>query len=214
MWRPPSTSWCYCPIYVHNVADSPLEDLRHLAALSALVTTVPPEQRPLIEPIITDLQARIGPSVPKRRAAALLDISVQALDLWIKQGRIETHRALGAHRTAIDTAGLIWTANQIPPGTTRPGRLVDRARARERQRAEFWRFNEHVARRDIRATRRLPLLERVQQIDELNRGLVFLSEAARAKPQIGERPRTGIEQSIRVTPVASGWGLANYWLWM
>ncbi len=186
MWHPPSTSWCYYPFYVHNVATNPLEDLRHLAALSALVTTVPPEQRPLIEPIITDLQARIGPSVPKRRAAALLDISVQALDLWIKQGRIETQRAPGAHRTAIDTAGLIWTANQIPPGTTRPGRLVDRARARERQRAEFWRFNEHVARRDIRETRCLPLLERVQQIDQLNGGLALISEVARANPQADE----------------------------
>ncbi len=178
---------------MHNIAANPLEDLRHLAALSALVTTVPPEQRPLIEPIITDLQARIGPSVPKRRAAALLDISVQALDLWIKQGRIETQRAPGAHRTAIETAGLIWTANQIPPGTTRPGRLVDRARARERQRAEFWRFHEHVARRDIRETRCLPLLERVQQIDELNGGLALISEVARTKPQIGERLRAGIE---------------------
>ncbi len=65
--------------------------------------------------------------------------------------------------------------------------------AESRPRTEFWRFNEHVARRDIRETRCLPLLERVQQIDALNSGLAFMSEVARAKPQIGERLRAGIE---------------------
>ncbi len=183
MWHPPSTSWCYYPFYVHNVATNPLEDLRHLAALSALVTTVPPEQRPLIEPIITDLQARIGPSVPKRRAAALLDISVQALDLWIKQGRIETQRAPGAHRTAIDTAGLIWTANQIPPGTTRPGRFVDRALTRRRRQQEFWRFNEAAAIADTRAIAGLAFERRVEHIDALN---ASLAEVANMRL----RPRT------------------------
>jgi hypothetical protein len=144
-------------------ADAELQDLRHLVALAGLTPTLQGPGRDVVDAMIADLMERVGPAVPKRRAAAVLRLSTQALDEWLRRGRIAAAPLPNGTRTGVDTADLVWTANQIPPGTTRPGRLVDRAR----RRAEFWRFNEAVTAREGREFAALPFAERVAQLDAL-----------------------------------------------
>lgn len=159
----------YHPICMKkSAADRSLEDLRHVVSLSALAPSLHGAQRIEIDRVITELTERIGPVVPKRRAAAILNISVQALDEWIRRGRLESVRTTGAARAGIDTAELIRTAHMIPPGTARPGRVVDRAQELARRHEEFWRFNEAVALTDIREFSTLGFDEQVRQIDALN----------------------------------------------
>ena len=155
-------------------SDAALDDLRHLVALTALAPQLTGAQRTAIDRIIADLTERIGPVVPKRRAAAILGISAQALAEWIRRGRLEEVRPTGAARAGLDTATLIWTANQIPTGTTRPGRVVDRAQEVARQREEFWRFNEAVTLRDVRAFARLPFDEQLRHMDGLNASMATM----------------------------------------
>ena len=155
-----------------NAPDTALEDLRHLATLRSLAAELPNASRRALEPIITDLTTRIGPIVPKRRAAALLGISVQTLDLWIQRDRIKARRAEGSTRTGIDTDSLVWTANQITPDTPRPGRAVDLAR----KHAAFWRFNEAVPAAEGRAFAALPFATRIEHLDALNASLTELNE--------------------------------------
>ena len=157
---------------MNKTPDTSLEDLRHLATLRSLASELPHANRRALDPVITDLTARIGPIVPKRRAAALLGISVQALDLWIQRDRIKARRAEGATRTGIDTDSLVWTANQITPDTPRPGRVVDLAL----KHAAFWRFNEAVTAADGRAFAALPFATRIEQLDALNASMAELDE--------------------------------------
>ena len=121
-------------------ADLALENLRHLVTLTSIAPSLRGPQRVAIDRMITDLTERVGPVVPKRRAAAILNISTQALDTWLKRGRLQVAQTSQGSRVGVDTAALVWTANQIPAGTARPGRVVDRARELTRRREEFWRF--------------------------------------------------------------------------
>lgn len=142
-----------------------LEDLRHLVTLTALAPSLSGAQRVAVDRMIADLTERVGPVVPKRRAAAILDISAQALEAWVRRGRLPVVQPPQGSRPGIDTATLIWTANQIPAGTARPGRVVDRALEIARRRKEFWRFNEAASIADGQAFAALPFAERVAQLD-------------------------------------------------
>ncbi len=152
--------------------DLALENLRHLVTLTSIAPSLSGAQRVAIDRMITDLTERVGPVVPKRRAAAILNISTQALDTWLKRGRLQVAQTSQGSRVGVDTAALVWTANQIPAGTARPGRVVDRAREIARRREEFWRFNEAAERADVRAFADLPFSEQVRQIDALNASMV------------------------------------------
>ena len=143
-----------------------------MATLRSLASELPHANRRALDPVITALTARIGPIVPKRRAAALLGISVQALDLWIQRDRIKARRSEGATRTGIDTDSLVWTSNQITPNMPRPGRVVDLAL----KRAAFWRLNEAVTAADGRAFAALPFATRIEQLDALNASMAELDE--------------------------------------
>jgi hypothetical protein len=46
-----------------------------------------PEERRRLERVIRELRREIGVGVPKRRAARLLGVSVQALEPWVAGGR-------------------------------------------------------------------------------------------------------------------------------
>ena len=146
-------------------ADLALEDLRHLITLTALAPSLSGAQRVAIDRMIAELTERVGPVVPKRRAAAILDISAQALEAWVKRGRLHVVQPPRGSRVGIDTAALIWTANQIPAGTARPGRVVDRARELTRRREEFWRFNEAASVAEGQAFATLSFAERIVQLD-------------------------------------------------
>ena len=146
-------------------ADLALENLRHLVTLTSIAPSLSGAQRVAIDRMITDLTERVGPVVPKRRAAAILNISTQALDTWLKRGRLQVAQTSQGSRVGVDTAALVWTANQIPVGTARPGRVVDRALEVARQREEFWRFNEAASVAEGQAFATLPFAERIVQLD-------------------------------------------------
>jgi hypothetical protein len=74
----------------------------------------------------------IGPGVPKRRAAALLGISVTALERWIRHGRLPVVRRPGG-REEIDARALLDVFTEVrrlrgEEGAS--GRVVGRALAR------------------------------------------------------------------------------------
>lgn len=60
-----------------------------------------------------ELRREIGFSVPKTRAAALLGVSVAALDRWIAAGRLPTVRKPGAAREEVDADAVIELALQV-----------------------------------------------------------------------------------------------------
>ena len=74
----------------------------------------------------------IGPGVPKRRAAALLGVSVTALQRWIRQGRLPVVRRPGG-REEIEARALLDVVTEVrrlrdEEGVS--GRVVGRALAR------------------------------------------------------------------------------------
>lgn len=54
----------------------------------------------------------VGPSVPKRRAAALLGISVTALQRWIRSGRLPVVRRAGG-REEVDAGALLDLLEEV-----------------------------------------------------------------------------------------------------
>lgn len=54
----------------------------------------------------------VGPSVPKRRAAALLGISVTALQRWVRSGRLPVVRRPGG-REEIDAGALLDVVEEV-----------------------------------------------------------------------------------------------------
>lgn len=70
------------------------------------------EQRRL-KRVLRDLRREIGVSVPKRRAAGILGVSVTALDKWIALGRLPTVRRPGSSRAEIDTDALLDLAEEV-----------------------------------------------------------------------------------------------------
>jgi len=168
--------------------DATLDDLRHLVALSVLAPRLSGDDRDAVDGIVGDLAVRIGPAVSKRRAAAVLDISVPALDEWIRRGRVEVTTAPGA-RAGVDTASLVRTAALVPPGASRPGRAVDRALAEQRRRAEFWRLNEAVTAAEGRAFAALPFAERIAQLERHYKTIGALA-SVRRRPRADAPPPT------------------------
>lgn len=173
--------------------DATLDDLRHLVALSVLSPRLAGPDRDAVDRIIRDLSVRIGPVVSKRRAAAVLGISVPALDEWIRRGRVEV-TATQAARAGVDTASLIRTAALVPPGASRPGRAVDRALEEQRRRQEVWRRNEAVTAAEGRAFAALPFAERIAQLERHYKTIGVLASVRR-------RPRVDVQRS---TEAATG----------
>ncbi|HZQ16478.1 MAG TPA: hypothetical protein VFA82_06860 [Gaiellaceae bacterium] len=66
-----------------------------------------PETRRRLGPVIREVRLGLPAGVPKRRAAAMLGISVQALDRWIGAGALPTLRRPGSARTLVDTEALL-----------------------------------------------------------------------------------------------------------
>ncbi len=69
--------------------------------------------------MIRDLRGGVGAGVPKRRAAALLGVSVQALERWVGDGALPVVRKPGSSRDLIDAETLLVLAEEV-------GRLRDR----------------------------------------------------------------------------------------
>lgn len=77
-----------------------------VAVRLARTATADPVVRRLLGRAERLLRREIGPSVPKRRAAALLSVSTTALERWTAGGRLPTLRRPGG-REEIDAAALL-----------------------------------------------------------------------------------------------------------
>ncbi len=68
---------------------------------------VEPRERQRLTRVERELRREIGVSVPKTRAAALLGVSVNALERWIAAERLPTVRRPGSTRVEIDADALL-----------------------------------------------------------------------------------------------------------
>ena len=90
------------------------QTLRRLVALRCVATAVsdPREQQRLAR-IQRELLRELGFSVPKTPAAAVLGVSVNALDRWIAAGRMPTVRRPGSAREEVDADALLELAVEV-----------------------------------------------------------------------------------------------------
>ncbi len=63
--------------------------------------------------VIAQLRAEVGVGVPKRRAAALVGVSVQALERWVASGALPIVRVPGSSRQLIDAEALLVLAGEV-----------------------------------------------------------------------------------------------------
>jgi DNA-binding transcriptional MerR regulator len=72
-----------------------------------------PAERRRLARVIRQLRAGVGVGVPKLRAAALLGVSVQALERWVRHGDLPTARKPGSSRELIDAEALLLVADEV-----------------------------------------------------------------------------------------------------
>ncbi|TMK78532.1 MAG: hypothetical protein E6G45_06420 [Actinobacteria bacterium] len=72
-----------------------------------------PRESRRLKRVERELQRAIGVGVPKRRAAAVLGVSVTALDKWIARGRLPVVRRPGSSREQIDADALLDLAEEV-----------------------------------------------------------------------------------------------------
>jgi DNA-binding transcriptional MerR regulator len=95
-------------------AYSPHQALAHAVELRRVRRTiVDPDGRRRLGCVIRELRASVGVGVPKRRAAALLGVSVQALERWVRSGAFPVVRKPGSSRELIDTEALLVVAEEV-----------------------------------------------------------------------------------------------------
>jgi hypothetical protein len=76
-------------------------------------TVVDPDGRRRLGRVIRELRASVGVGVPKRRAAAMLRVSVQALERWVRSGALPVVRRPGSSRELIDAEALLLVAEEV-----------------------------------------------------------------------------------------------------
>jgi hypothetical protein len=86
----------------------------HVVALRHVAATVGrTRERQLLKRVERDLRREIGVGVPKRRAAAVLGVSVTALDKWIARDKLPVVRRPGSSREQIDADALLDLAAEV-----------------------------------------------------------------------------------------------------
>jgi hypothetical protein len=90
------------------------EIVRQIVALRQVCRAVrSPAERRRLARVIRQLRRQLGVGVPKRRAAAVLGVTVQALDRWIAAGKIPVVRRPGSSRQLIETEALLLLASEV-----------------------------------------------------------------------------------------------------
>jgi hypothetical protein len=71
------------------------------------------EERGRLACVIRQLRRQLGVGVPKRQAAAVLGVTVQALDRWVASGKLPSVRRPGSSRELIETQALLAVAEEV-----------------------------------------------------------------------------------------------------
>jgi hypothetical protein len=88
--------------------------VRRVIALGRVLGAVDdPVERARLHSIIRELRGEIGVGVPKKCAADVLGVSVQALDRWTSKGRLPVVRRPQSSRELIDAGALIALAERV-----------------------------------------------------------------------------------------------------
>jgi hypothetical protein len=86
----------------------------HTVALRCAATAVTsPVERKRLKRVERELRREVGVGVPKTRAAAVLGVSVTALDKWILRGSLPVVRRPGSSRAEIDADVLLALAEEV-----------------------------------------------------------------------------------------------------
>jgi DNA-binding transcriptional MerR regulator len=95
-------------------ARAPDQALAHVVELRRVRQTITdPDGRRRLGRVIRELRASVGVGVPKRRAAAMLGVSVQALERWVRSGALPVVRRPGSSRELIDAEALLVVAEEL-----------------------------------------------------------------------------------------------------
>jgi hypothetical protein len=88
--------------------------LEHGVALACVADAVSdPRERRRLARVLRELRREIGVSVPKRRAAATLGVTVPALERWIERGRLPVVRRPGVTREEVDADAAFDLAVEV-----------------------------------------------------------------------------------------------------
>jgi hypothetical protein len=88
--------------------------LEHVVALRlAQPAVADPHERRRLKRVERELRREIGVGVPKTRAAAVLGVSVTALDKWVARARLPVVRRPGSSRQEIDADALLDLAEEV-----------------------------------------------------------------------------------------------------
>jgi len=82
-----------------------------LARVSEAVSD--PRERRRLARVLRDLRREVGISVPKRRAAAILGVTVPALERWIERGRLPVVRRPRVTREEVDADAAFELAVEV-----------------------------------------------------------------------------------------------------
>jgi hypothetical protein len=90
------------------------EIVRQIVALRRVRSAVrSPAERRRLARVIRQLRRQLGVGVPKRRAAAVLEVTVQALDRWVAAGKIPVVRRPGSSRQLIEAEALLVLVAEV-----------------------------------------------------------------------------------------------------
>jgi hypothetical protein len=88
--------------------------VEQIVALSRVADAVSDSlERRRLARVLRQLRRDVGVGVPKRRAAAVLGVSVPAVDRWIASGRLRAIRRPGVNRTEVDADALLDLAVEV-----------------------------------------------------------------------------------------------------
>jgi len=92
----------------------PEETIAQIVSLRHVATALSdPLERARLARIVRQLRRSLGVGVPKRRAAASLGVSVQALERFVQSGAVPTTRKPGSSRELIDSEALLVLADEV-----------------------------------------------------------------------------------------------------
>ena len=160
----------------------------HVVALRIAASAVSDSRaRERLKRVERELRGEIGVGVPKRRAAAVLGVSVTALDKWIARGRLPVTRRPGSSREEIDADALLDLAEEVTrlreAGRTRGllaaafERLAETGRPRPKLRPN--QSARELRQHYLRTTPR----DRLREVAELSRVLTSLAARGAAARQ-------------------------------
>jgi DNA-binding transcriptional MerR regulator len=162
-----------------------MDHIAQIVALRRVEAAVrDPIERQRLDRVIRALRREVGSGVPKRRAARLLGVSVQALDRWVERGLIPVVRKPGSTRELLDAETVILLAEEVSrrrdSGEQR-GVLAASLRELERTGRLPRRLRPNATPRELRRTfLETTPGERLRDAAELSRTAAALAAAGRA----------------------------------